>query len=231
MRTLPTIDLRLLSEFAETMFASDERGRLIGHAPQLYLVRTPDSLICRCHADLADLVADALYAIARRPRGRPREWACEYADYATVLSSVAPLKALRVGLLYRFPAQLGADYAAVSIGQDNADLLLGGLDEWRSSVSAGLPMMAVLADGRAVSICASVNASNSAHCAGVETLPAYRGRGFAPQAAAAWATAVRAAGAEPFYGAAFDNEASQGVARRLNLSLIGSEFSIECERL
>ena len=173
---------------------------------------------------------DALDGLARRPRGKPREWAREYADYARVLSSVAPLKALRAGLLYSFPAQLGSDYAAVSIGQDNAELLLGGLDEWRSGVAAGLPMMAMLADGRAVSICASVNASTSAHCAGVETLPAYRGRGFAPQAVGAWAKAVRAAGAAPFYGTTFDNDASQGVARRLGLSLIGSEFSIECER-
>jgi hypothetical protein len=46
---------------------------------------------------------------------------------------------------------------------------------------------------------------------------------------AAWAKAVNAAGAAPFYSAAFDNETSQGVAKRLGLSLIGSEFSIECE--
>jgi GNAT superfamily N-acetyltransferase len=147
-----------------------------------------------------------------------------------VLSSIAPLKAVRAGLLYSFPAELGSGYAAVSIGRDNAELLLGGLDEWRSGVAAGLPMLATLADGRAVSICASVKASNSAHCAGVETLPAYRGRGFASQAVAAWANAVRAAGAEPFYGTTFDNEPSHGVARRLGLILIGSEFSIECER-
>jgi GNAT superfamily N-acetyltransferase len=230
MQPPSAIDQALLSELAETMFTSDERGRLTGHAPHLHLLRTHESLICRCHADLADAVADAVDNIAKRPRGRPREWAREYADYARVLSSVGPLKALRAGLLYSFPAQLGSGYATVSIGQDNAELLLGGLDEWRPDVAAGLPMMAILADGRAVSICASVNASSSAHCAGVETLPAYRGRGFATQAVAEWAKAVNAAGAAPFYGAAFDNEASQGVAKRLGLSLIGSEFSIECVR-
>src|SRR5439155_1446662 len=163
------------------MFASDERGRLTGHAPHLYLLRTRESLICRCHADLADAVVDALDGLARRPRGRPRECGREYADYARVLSSVAPLKALRAGMLYSFPARLESADTAVSIGNDNAELLLGGLDEWLPDVAAGLPMMAMLADGRAVSICASVNASTSAHCAGVETLPAYRGRGLASQ--------------------------------------------------
>ena len=121
-------------------------------------------------------------------------------------------------------------YAAVSIGEDNAELLLGGLDEWRPGVAAGLPMVAMVERGRAVSICASVKASTSTYCADVETLPAYRGRGFASQAVAAWAKAVRALGAAPFYGATFDNGASQSIARRLGLSLIGSEFSIECER-
>ena len=128
-----TINQDLLTELAETMFTSDERGRLTGPAPHLHLLRTPESLICRCHADLADVVVDALDGLARRPRGRPNEWAREYADYARVLSYVAPLKALRAGLIYSFPAQLESGYAAVSIGQDNAELLLGGLDECRVS--------------------------------------------------------------------------------------------------
>ena len=101
-----TINQDLLTELAETMFTSDERGRLTGPAPHLHLLKTPESLICRCHADLADVVAEELDGLARRPRGRPNEWAREYADYARVLSYVAPLKALRAGLIYSFPAQL-----------------------------------------------------------------------------------------------------------------------------
>jgi GNAT superfamily N-acetyltransferase len=139
------------------------------------------------------------------------------------------LKALRAGPLYSFQETSDVGHAAISITQDNADLLLDGLDEWRPDVALGLPMMATVADGRAVSICTSANASVSAHCAGVETLPAYRGRGFAAQTVVAWARAVQAIGAVPFYGTTFDNQASQGVARRLGLRLMGSEFSIECE--
>ncbi len=89
-------------------------------------------------------------------------------------------------------------------------------------------MMAVIIEGRAVSLCTSVNASDAAHCAGVETLPDYRGRGFAARAVASWADAVRIGGAEPFYTTTFDNIASQGVATRLGLHVVASEFSIHC---
>jgi GNAT superfamily N-acetyltransferase len=231
MRTSFTIDQRLLGELAEAMFRSDERGRLSGDdAPHLHLLRTPETMICRCHADLADEVADMVDKLARRPRGRPSEWANEYADCVRTLSSVAQLRALRAGLLYSFPARSEFSSAAVNICEDNAELLAGGLDEWRPNVANGLPMTAIVANGRAVSICASVKASTAVHCAGVETLPAYRGKGFASQAVAAWAQVVRALSAVPFYGTTFDNYASQRVAKRLGLSLIGSEFSIECER-
>jgi predicted GNAT family acetyltransferase len=86
--------------------------------------------------------------------------------------------------------------------------------------------VAALVEGRAVSVCASVRASEAAHCAGVETSPVYRSRGLAPRVVAAWAKLVRTRGAEPFYATTFDNMASQIVACRLGLNLIGSEFSI-----
>src|SRR6516164_10473736 len=81
----------------------------------------------------------------------------------------------------------------------------------------------------AVAVCATVAGSQSAHCAGVETLAAYRGRGFAADAVAGWACAVRELGATPFYGTTFDNVSSQRVARRLGLSLVASEFLVYCQ--
>jgi hypothetical protein len=211
------------------MFGADARGRLTGRAPHLHILRTPGILICRCHAQLGDEVAGAIEALAHRPRGRPSEWAREYADYARLLAAAAPLKAIRSGPLYDFPGPVTLGEDAVSIDATNAGLLRGGLDEWLPDVAAGLPMSVTLAGGRAVAVCASVKASQVAHCAGVETLPQYRGRGFAAQAVAGWARAVMARGAAPIYGTTFDNLASQGVARRLGLRLIAAEFSIECQ--
>jgi hypothetical protein len=223
------VDHALIRDLAETMFATDGRGRLVGGAPLLHIVRTPDALIVRCRADLPDAIADAIAERAARPRGRPAHWSGEYADYARMLSAAGPLKAIRAGPLFSVPNLRSVGDDAVLIDEANADLLANGLDEWRPDVQAGLPMAAMVVGGRAVSICASVRASKLTHCAGVETVPAYRGRGLAAKAVAGWARAVQAGGAAPFYGTTFDNLASQGVARRLGLTLIGSEFSIECE--
>jgi len=87
-------------------------------------------------------------------------------------------------------------------------------------------MVAAVVDGRAVSVCASVSESATVHGAGVETAPAFRGRGFAARAVSGWAALVRGRGAEPLYATTFDNIASQRLATRLGLRLIGSEFSI-----
>jgi hypothetical protein len=218
----------LLNQLAETMFASDVCGRLMDEAPHVHVLRTPAGVLCRCHADLPDDLADEIDGLVRRPRRRPREWAQTYADIVGAVTSVLPLTALRAGPLYCFPEALERDEVAISIGADNVGLLSGGLEEWAADVPAGLPMMAVVADGHAVSICASVRASRSVHCAGVETVEASRGRGFGAHAVMAWAGVVQMRGATPIYGTTFDNVESQRLARRLGLHPIGSEFSLDC---
>jgi len=219
---------RILVELVETMFATDERGRLKGLAPHLYILRGAELVICRCHAELTDEIAITLEALSARRRGRPRDWACEYADYLRVLTLISPIKSMRAGPLYCFPTDFVSEPRCISIVESNSHLLSGGLDEWLPDVATGLPMMAVVDDGRAVSICTSVNASKLVHCAGVETLPDFRRRGFGSQAVAGWARRVQASGAIPFYATTFDNIASQQVAVRLGLHLVGAEFSLTC---
>jgi hypothetical protein len=219
----------ILAQLVEAMFSTDVRGRLNGDAPHLYILRTPELVICRCHADLLDEIATTIEQLSVRPRGRMREWAREYADYLRALSSVGPLTSMRAGQLYRFPDLLASEGSCISIVEDNADLLRGGLDEWLPDVALGLPMIAMVADGRAVSICTSVIASKMVHSAGVETVPDYRRRGLGVQAVAGWARAVQAGGATPFYATTFDNVASQRLAARLGLRVVGAEFSLTCE--
>jgi GrpB-like predicted nucleotidyltransferase (UPF0157 family) len=52
----------------------------------------------------------------------------------------------------------------------------------------------------------------------VETLPAYRRRGYARQATSAWANAVLLSGRIPFYSHARDNQASDALAQSLKLT-------------
>lgn len=221
---------RPLDDLVSGMFAHDARGRLTGTASAFYLLRTPEAVIARCHARLPDDLAERLTAIAERARGRPREWARDYGAYLDALRTVGPIAAMRAGPLYACPPGLEAAGACINLGGDNAELLEGGgLEEWIADARAGRLMTAVVEQGRAVSLCASVHASPGFHHAGVETAPAWRGRGHAGRAVAAWAERVRNLGATPLYGTTFDNLASQRVARRLGLTLIGSEFSVELE--
>jgi hypothetical protein len=60
----------------------------------------------------------------------------------------------------------------------------------------------------------------------VKTRADHRRRGHAVNAVAGWARAARSRGATPFYSTSWDNVASQGVARRLQLSLVGVDFSL-----
>jgi RimJ/RimL family protein N-acetyltransferase len=99
---------------------------------------------------------------------------------------------------------------------DSADQLsLGGLDS--GVLSIGRPIYAVVVNGQVASTCISVRENASAAEAWVQTAPAYRRRGYARQATAAWAHDVRLAGKIAFYSHAWDNAASLGIARSLGM--------------
>ena len=213
-------------ELVDRMLGPDARGRISGSGPQLHVLRTPDAVLCRCHANLSDDVADALQQVAQADRGRQRDWPAEYARYLAILASVGRVQSVRSGMLYRINDPPESE--AVRVTTANASLLRGGLDEWLADVEAGRLIYAAVVDGRAASLCASVRQADGVHEAGVETLPSHRGRGLAVQAVAGWASAVLQLGATPLYGTTFDNLASQGVARRLGMELVGSEFTVEC---
>ena len=88
------------------------------------------------------------------------------------------------------------------------------------------PLVARVVDGRAVAVCASVRITPRAHEAGGETAEAFRGRGYAREMVAAWARAVRAAGAAPLYSTSWRNAASRGVARALGLAPFGTDLHL-----
>jgi hypothetical protein len=65
----------------------------------------------------------------------------------------------------------------VAIDVTNADLPRSGFGHWLEDVPHEQPFFAVIADGHAVALCASVRIAPEAHEASVETLPAYRRQG------------------------------------------------------
>ena len=138
--------------------------------------------------------------------------------YLTVLRASQPIAAVEFGPAYRFPDHLPTPGTTTTITRANLELLrhmVGDLADVERDFETGQPSMVVVVDGYAVSVCFSARLTARVASAGVETLPAYRGRGYATAVVADWARAVRASGRIPLYGTSWENSASQGVARRL----------------
>jgi hypothetical protein len=229
------IPLGLALKRVAALYRHDDRGRLTsinewngGAAPRFFLLRTVDDVICRCRADLPNDLVSRLEALCS---GEPvgdlsGKLPAHHARYLELLSSHAPVDRVWAGPAYMSTRDLPPSAPPVAIGDDNAHLLRDGFDDWMPDVAHRHPFMAMIENDQAVSICASVRISNAVHCAGVKTRADHRQRGYAVDAVAGWARAVRSLGATPLYSTSWDNVASQGVARRLQLALVGVDFHL-----
>jgi RimJ/RimL family protein N-acetyltransferase len=111
------------------------------------------------------------------------------------------------------------DARSAAVIGDEFGWLAADLDGWA-------PCLAVVEAGRAVAVCFSSRVGGRACEAGVETLPAHRGRGLAGLAVAAWAEAVRRDGRVPLYSTAWENRSSRRVAEKLGLRLYGEDWHV-----
>ena len=143
-----------------------------------------------------------------------------------ILQSQAPIEGVWAGPAYHFPDRIEPPTNVIRVSRENAGFLKGDFAEMVPELSHERPRFGVIEDSQVVSICQSVRLSPRAHEAGVDTLEAYRRRGFAISAVAAWALAVRALNLVPLYSTSWDNEASQGLARRLGLVQYGVDYHV-----
>lgn|GEM_PF-437765 len=98
------------------------------------------------------------------------------------------------------------------MSQSNDYLLRDGLAPWRAEVPHQHPMVVAVQDGKAVSVCASVRKTATAHAAGVETLSEYRHQGHAAHAVIGWVMAVQHMGCIALYSTSWTNQASRRLA-------------------
>jgi GNAT superfamily N-acetyltransferase len=134
------------------------------------------------------------------------------------------------GPAYGFPEALPFTAGVTRITRADLDLLqrmAPDLEATAREFESREPILAVLEEGSAVSLCFSSRLTGLAAEAGVETLEGYRGRGYASAAVAAWARTVRASGRVPLYSTSWENLASQAVARRLGLNQYATDLSIK----
>lgn len=225
----------LLARIARTLFTHDAAGNLVdvnepdgARAPRFYLAWNDRGTVWRVRHDVPPALAERLAAIvtAQPPSDDLEHPLPCTAPICAALAEHAPVADPDGGIEYVFPDPLDAPGDTVALAADRAAVLQRWLPAWQSYATAGLPLVAALVDGAAVAVCASVRFPGDATEAGVETHPAFRGRGHAVAVTAAWAQAVRARGILPLYGTSWQNRASQRVAAKLGLIRVAGSLSI-----
>jgi RimJ/RimL family protein N-acetyltransferase len=220
----------------QALFTHDAHSRLLrinepgggDIASRLFLGRTQTGNLWRFRADLPESLIEELEALCRdEPVGqefhlRPRH----FEAYMQLLEAHAPAQKWWMGPAYHFTQYPEPSRPLLAITETNAEILQGGFEELVEELPDWQPFLALIEDGRAVSVCRSVRITPQAHEAGVETLPEFRGRGYAKEVVAGWARLVHAMDAMPLYSTSWENTASQAVAKKLNLVPFGSDFHI-----
>jgi GNAT superfamily N-acetyltransferase len=238
MSTEPN-DLELMDIHIRALFTHDNRSRLLFvnepdsaviPASRLFLGRMRAGNVWRFRADLPEKICDELNRLcADEPtvgtefNEPPRH----LENYVRLLEQHAPVRDVSGGgLSYRFTEYEMPSKRLPAVTEKNAEVLQGGFEKLIEELPAWQPFVALVEDNQAVSVCRSVRITPEAHEAGVETLPDFRGKGYAKDVTAEWARLVQAAGAIPLYSTSWENVASQAVARKLNLKCYGVSFGI-----
>jgi GrpB-like predicted nucleotidyltransferase (UPF0157 family)/RimJ/RimL family protein N-acetyltransferase len=228
------IPLSLLEQRLDTLYRADPCGRIVASnewdarpAPRFHLMTTPAGPLWRLGPDVPAALADELSSLARDEPWRPQPHALPLHDdvYRARLASNRPVERQWSGPAFAALGELPPS-EALAITTDNAALLAAHFPDWLADVPHRQPFCAVVEDGRAVALCASVRIAPQVHCAGVETHRDHRRRGHAAAAVTAWASAVRSLGATAFYSTSWDNLASRAVAARLGLTLVGADYHL-----
>ena len=226
-------DLELLKQQIETLFLHDD-GRLLcvnepdkPAAPRFFLGRTLQGNVWRFRRNLPEEVVRALGALARlEPVSERLEAEPVYLRaFQNVLHEHGAVQQVWSGPAYRFPKSFRSaqHLGVVQVTDANANVL-SDFPYQETMLEAVQPCVALLQGGQAVSVCCSARTSAGAAEASLETLGAFRGRGYAAAVVTSWAAAVRAAGRTPLYSTSWDNPGSQGVAKKLGLKMYASDL-------
>lgn len=229
-------DVELMTMHVRALFTHDARSRLLSvnepgggaPAPRLFLGRTRAGNLRRFRADLPEPLVEELEALcADEPAAAELHGVPLHLEaYVRLLDGHAPVRRTWAGPAYYFAEDPEPSRPLLALTEADAELLREGFEELVEELPYAQPFVAVVEQGRAVSVCRSVRVTPAAHEAGVETLPRFRGKGYATDVAAGWARAVRSLGAVAMYSTSWGNAASQAVAKKLRLVQYGTDFHV-----
>ena len=229
--------LQLMELHINTLFRGDpdERLRIVNEldappAPRFFMGRTQMGNRWRFRYDLP---VDVVQQLERLCQAEPvaadlTSLPRNYQTITAVLHEHAPIQNQYRGPAYWVPDTLQVPANVVLISETNAQLLQAGFS-WllplpQQSVIG--PIAAAVAQGIAVAVCFCSRIPGQATEAGVETMDAFRGKGYATAAVAGWAAEVRRVGIIPLYSTSWENHASQAVARKLGMVRYGEDWQI-----
>ncbi len=225
----------LLKLHIQTLYKLTANGRLLSTnepnpqpAPRFLLGRSTNATIYHFRHDLPQPLIDQLTNLAQsEPISKPLAPKPKYAkQYQELLQSHDPIQKIHSGPAYRIPIPQPPQPQAIAITPQNVYLCQDTFNWLCEEIDLEQPCLAIVIDGRAISICRSVRIGQQAHEAGIETHSDYRGQGYAPIVASGWATAVHELGRIPLYSTSWQNIASQKVAEKLNMEMYGATFHI-----
>lgn len=154
-------------------------------APRFYLGATSDGCVRRFRHDVTATLRAELSARSEESELTDLALPPPATRYERIVGRYAPVNKTWMGPVFTFPSQLPATLQTTVIDSSTASLLEQSLPAWIPDVPTCQPMIVLVIEGRAVSICASVRITDEAHEGGVDTAPSHRGRGYAVHVAAA----------------------------------------------
>ena len=219
--TTPELQLR-------TLYVLNGMGRLVSmrepgsHRPPLFaVIRGEGKVAWAVRDDVPSELAEEIDELVRtEPTGEMERDPIQAEGYQSLVGG----DRVESGPAFEFPDSIGRPESVVLI-QDPA-LLTGEISDLADEIDGRAPVLGILDNGRAVSVCLCARLSDEAAEAGLNTREAYRGRGYGPRVAAAWGHAIRASGRVPLYSTSWTNTASLSVARKLGLQLYASNWSV-----
>jgi RimJ/RimL family protein N-acetyltransferase len=207
----------------------DDEGRILSTrdphpepGPAFSLIRDGRACAWAVHVDVPSHLTRELVALARTepPSGPIADPPRHTEAYVSLLGG-----RIESGPVFTFPPALVDPGDVVTITAFSQ--LERHLRGWTADeIPDRAPILGIMVDGHAVSVCFCARRTQIVAEAGVETAVAYRGRGFAARVTAAWARLIRDSGRLALYSTSWSNAASLAVARKLGLSACASDWNL-----
>jgi ribosomal protein S18 acetylase RimI-like enzyme len=225
-------DLELLRIEIETLWATDDRGRIDGRE----LVIGSSALgntVAVGNAVADDLAAVLVAAVDAAPPPHDITLPPTVLEQCRQLlaDTLGPVELTRSsGPSYLIPETISFEATVALVRSDAGEVESlraanpGNWepDEWAHLLEGRLgPWVMAVRDSQVISICHTARRRARGAEAGVWTRPEFRGQGHAAAVTAAWAALMRPTGRHLFYSVARTNVSSQRVAARLGLRPIG----------